>query len=217
MQNKAMKAASLTVAGLLLAAAAQAAGEGGTSRAFRWVDDQGVVHYGDTVPPEYARNQTSELNPQGVEVRRYPAQLSPAEALTQEQKAQAEARQKQHDQFLLSTYLSSKDIEQLRDQRLALIEAQIVAAEGFLNSARERMTGLQKRMRNFKPYSSAPNARRLPDPLAEELVRTVQEERAQQAVMEQKKREMDELRARFQGDIDRYEYLVSQRTASPAR
>ena len=44
---------------------------------YRWVDDQGVVHYGDQVPPQYAQKEHTVLNTQGVEVKRLDAQKTP--------------------------------------------------------------------------------------------------------------------------------------------
>ena len=160
-----MKTIASTVASLLLCATAvpALAQEKPAQRAFRWVDDKGVVHYGDSVPAEFSRQQTSQLNPQGVEVHQSPAQLSPNDAHSAEEKAAAVARQKQHDSFLLATYTSARDIEQLRDERVGLVEAQIVAANGFLASAESRMKALLDRAKNFKPYSDNPTARRMPD------------------------------------------------------
>jgi hypothetical protein len=204
------------IAGLLLCVvlAPATAQEKSSSRSFRWVDDKGTVHYGDSVPPQYSRQQTSELNTQGVELRRTPAQLSPSEASSAEEREAQAARQKQHDQFLLSTYTSTRDIEQLRDERVGLIDAQIIAAQGFLGAAEARMKSLRERAKGFKPYADAPGSRRLPDPLAEDLVRTLNEERTQRNVMEQKKREKDQLRSSFQSDIDRYQYLLASRSPS---
>jgi hypothetical protein len=204
------------VAGLLLCAVLSPAmaQEKSSTRSFRWVDEKGAVHYGDSVPPQYSRQQTSELNTQGVELRRTPAQLSPSEASSAEEREALLARQKQHDQFLLSTYTSTRDIEQLRDERVGLIDAQITAAQGFLSAAETRMKSLRERAKSFKPYAETPNARRMPDPLAEDLVRTLNEERAQRNVMEQKKKEKDQLRASFQSDIDRYQHLLASRSPS---
>ncbi len=209
-----MKTIASTVASLLLCATAlpALAQEKPAQRAFRWVDDKGVVHYGDSVPAEFSRQQTSQLNPQGVEVHQSPAQLSQNDARSAEEKAAAVARQKQHDSFLLATYTSARDIEQLRDERVGLVEAQIVAANGFLASAESRMKALLDRAKNFKPYSDNPTARRMPDTLAEEIVRTVNEERFQRGTVEKKKTEKDQLRATFQSDIDRYHALLASRS-----
>lgn len=210
-----MKPIVSTVASLALCVAASVAmaQEKAGSRAFRWVDDKGVVHYGDSVPPEFARKQTSQLNPQGVEISQSAAQLSASEAKSAEEKAAAVARQRQHDNFLLATYTSPRDIEQLRDERLGLVEAQIVAARGFLTAAEARMKSLQERAKSFKPYSDNPNARRMPDPLAEEIVRTLSEERLQRSTVAKKGIEKDQLRASFQADIDRYQALLASRTS----
>ncbi len=67
---------------------------------------------------------------------------------------QQAARQKQHDSFLLATYTSVKDIEQLRDERLLQIKSQRVAAEQYVASLGERLAALQTRAQNFKPYST---------------------------------------------------------------
>src|ERR1700739_300549 len=45
--------------------------------AYRWVDEHGVVHYGDHIPPQYAAQDRAVLNAQGVEVRHLDAQKSP--------------------------------------------------------------------------------------------------------------------------------------------
>ena len=42
----------------------------GGSVSYRWVDENGVVHYGDRVPPQYSQKETSVINSQGVEVER---------------------------------------------------------------------------------------------------------------------------------------------------
>ncbi len=79
--------------------------------AYRWVDEQGVVHYGDHIPPQYATQDRTILNSQGVEVGHLEAQKSP-EQQAAEARARAEAmKQKQHDAFLVTTYTSVKDIE----------------------------------------------------------------------------------------------------------
>ncbi len=114
----------------------------------------------DSVPPEYASQGREELNPQGVPLREYPRQLSLAEADTAQKAAADVAQRRQHDTFLLTTYTQVRDIEQLRDERVALIDGQMDIARGSITSTEQRIAGLQDRMRNFQPYSASPNARR---------------------------------------------------------
>src|ERR1700757_1150460 len=86
--------------------------------AYRWVDEQGVVHYGDNIPPQYASQDRAILNSQGVEVGHLDAQKTPEEEMAAARTRDALMKQKQHDAFLVSTYTSAKDIEALRDVRL---------------------------------------------------------------------------------------------------
>jgi hypothetical protein len=188
----------------MAATLAQAAGEG---IAYRWVDENGVVHYGDRLPPEYAKKENTILNKQGVEVRHNDAQKT-AEQLAEEQKrADAVLRQKQHDAFLLTTYTSVKDIEALRDERLFQISGQRRAAQLYVEGLHSRLNNLQARARNFAPYNDKPGARQMPDDLAEDLVRTMNEMKSQKNALEAKDAEESALRTQFQADIDRYREL----------
>jgi hypothetical protein len=175
---------------------------------YRWTDDKGVVHYGDSVPSEYAQSERSVLNNQGVEIGHVAGHKSGAE-LVQQSKAEELARQRaQHDQTLLSTYVSAKDIEALRDERLAQIDGQIQASSTYIESLATRLGALQERAMQFKPYSSEPNASRMPDELAEELVRTANEARNQRTALEAKRSEQADLRSQFEADIQRFRELT---------
>src|ERR1700742_4294683 len=94
---------------------------------YKWTDEQGIVHYGDSIPPQYAQQERAVLNSRGVEVRKLDAQKSPEQIAAEAQTQQEVIRQKQHDAFLLNTYTSAKDIEALRDLRLDQMHGQKVA------------------------------------------------------------------------------------------
>lgn len=174
---------------------------------YRWVDDQGVVHYGDQIPSEYAGKDREIMNPQGVPVGHVDGQKSPAQ-LTAEARARAAIiKQKQHDTFLVTTYTSVKDIEALRDERLDQLKGQRQAAQQYVDSLQSRLAALQSRALAYAPYSASPGARRMPDDLAENLVRTVNELKAQNAASAAKSAEEELLRSQFQADIERYRQL----------
>jgi hypothetical protein len=175
--------------------------------AYRWVDENGVVHYGDHIPPQYSTQDRAVLNSQGVEVGRLEAQKSPEEAAAQARASAAQIKQRQHDAFLITTYTSVKDIEALRDLRLDQLKGQRVAAEQYVENLRSRLAELQSRALSFKPYNSRADARRMPDDLAENLVRTVNDLNVQTRNLAAKSEEVTELRAQFQADIERYRAL----------
>src|SRR3954453_16143171 len=83
---------------------------GAATKLYRWTDDKGVVHYGDSVPPEYAKQDRSVLNNQGVNVGFEQGELTP-EQRAEKARLAAEAEQAQHqreetarrDKMLLET------------------------------------------------------------------------------------------------------------------
>ncbi len=106
---------SLTVfAGLILAGAVTAADT------YRWVDEKGIVHYGDSVPSEFARQDQQVLNSQGVTIsiiEGYRTQEQREEQARiryeQERIAREKAKRQARDSVLLNTYLSVEEIERL--------------------------------------------------------------------------------------------------------
>ncbi len=196
------------ISALLLLGSSLAQGEpkqGGI--AYRWVDENGLVHYGDRIPPQYVKKESVVLNKQGVEVAHTEAQRTPEDAAAEARREEAMVRQKQHDSFLLTTYTSVKDIEALRDERLDQIGAQRRAAEQYIEGLHSRLSSLQSRALLFKPYSDRADAHRMPDDLAEDLVRTLNEMRVQRGSLAAKDAQESELRQEFQTDIDRYREL----------
>lgn len=208
-------AAGLALACVTLSMAASTDSKGPV--VYRWVDEQGVVHYGDRVPPQYAQQEASVLNRSGVEVGRVSAEKSSKEVEATTREQEELRKQKQHDDFLLATYTSVADIEQLRDERLQQLKGQRVAAEQYIAGLHERLLGLQGRAILFKPYATSSQARRLPDDVAEQLVRTLNEIRAQRTALAVRDQQESAVRAQFQADIDRYRELRSASTAAAQR
>ena len=91
--------------------------------------------------------------------------------------------------------------------RLDQLKGQRAAAEQYVDSLHGRLASLQTRAMNFRPYSPRADANRMPDDLAENLVRTVTELRVQSAALDAKNQEESNLRAQFQSDIERYREL----------
>ena len=191
------------VAGLTLAWTAAA----GDVTTYKWTDDQGVVHYGDSIPPQYAEKAHETLNKQGVAVGHSEAQKSPEELAAAAREHEGLLKQQQHDTFLITTYTSVKDIESLRDVRLDQLQGQRNAAEIYVENLKSRLVALEERAKRFRPYNANPGARRMPDDLAEDLVHTLNEMRTQRNALTAKNEEVSAVRAQFDGDIERYRQL----------
>jgi hypothetical protein len=174
---------------------------------YKWVDEQGVVHYGDSIPPQYAEKEHKLLNGQGVEIGHTEAQKTPEQLAVEAQEHDAVVKQQQHDNFLLTTYTSVKDIESLRDVRLDQLQGQRTAAEQYVENLHSRLVALQGRVKHFRPYNVRPDARRMPDDLAEDLVHTLNEMRTQNNALTVKNQEVAALKEQFDLDINRYREL----------
>jgi hypothetical protein len=207
-----MRKATLFLAVLagLMATAAQAQ----SKTTYKWVDDKGVTHYGDRVPSEYSQREQAVLNSQGVVVQKRQAEMSAAEAAEYAARQREESRRKQHDMFLISTYPSVKEIENVRDVRLEQIKSQVTAAEAYIASLTTRVDGLKQRSMLFAPYNTKPGARRMPDDLAEEMVRALSELRTQNSALLAKRTEHQNVVDAYDLDIKRFKEL---RTSAAAR
>jgi hypothetical protein len=198
-------------------------------RVYKWTDEKGVVHYGDAVPPQYADQDKTVLNSQGVTVgtipgRRTPEQLeAEAERRASEEHARASAVQgRQRDQNLLATYLTVEEIEALRDRRADLLDGQARVTATYLDQLRTRQRQLEQQAQKFKPYNTAPNAPQLPERIAEDLVRTTAGVATQERNLAAKKQELEKLKAQFASDIARFKELKRiesdyVRSAQPGR
>lgn len=196
--------------GLSLIAAETAAQQ----KLYRWVDDEGVVHYGDSVPPEFARHDRSVLNEQGVTVGFEQGEITPEEReAMQRQAALAEAERQRRenasrrDRILLDTYLTVADIEDLRDRRLELIESQIRVTEFYLNNLRRRLAALEKETSTFAPRNDREDAPPVPEYLALDISRAKASIALYEQTLNRTRKEREDLRAAFGLDIERFRVL----------
>jgi hypothetical protein len=202
----------LSTSVLIAAAVLAASAWGGTTstsshKVYKWVDDQGVTHYGDQIPPEYAAQAHGVINNQGIEVEHTDAQKTPEQLAAEDQK-RLDAEQRAHrDRNLLSTYGSVQEIEHLRDQRLSLLSDQIKLKEQFLDALNVKMNKLKVTSSRYKPYSSDPKAPPMTDQLTEDLVRVGSDIRTQEENLREKRTEQANMNQEFEGDIARFKEL----------
>jgi len=93
------------VAGMLVVPAAGA-------KTYKWVDEKGVTHYGDRIPPQYAAPK--------AQVVAQP--LSPEERKAREQEAKRQLEQRRQDTALLATYANTQEIEAARSRELKRVQ-----------------------------------------------------------------------------------------------
>jgi hypothetical protein len=204
----------LVVAAVVLPSTASAQSRNDGPRLYKWTDRNGVVHYGDKVPPEYANLDRDVLNDQGVQVGFVEGEITEEERVVndaRERQLEAERATKaeaaRRDRTLLETYLSVSDIEDLRDRRLELLESQIKVTELYLGNLRKRLVGLQAEASAFKPYTTRADAPQIPENLALDIRRTTASISLYEQTLSRTRSDQDALRTSFDEDIARFRAL----------
>jgi len=219
-----MKNTSITIRIPLVAALLLAISAVHAEKVYKWVDNDGVTHYGDYIPPEYAELQHSVLNEQGV-------QLEVIEgALTDEQRQQlrleteiavnaekAREANELRDRVLLSTYLSVEEIQDLRDRRIELVQAQIHVTEIYLDNLRSKLEKLEVEAERYSPYNADPKAKPIDEKLARELADTIDSIMLYEKTLTNSQAEQRLLQSKFASDIMRFAELKQLSSEREAR
>jgi hypothetical protein len=194
----------------LLPFLALGAGAAETERVYKWVDEDGQVHYGDSIPPEFSDLPKQVLNDHGVTVdhlegRKTPEQVA-AEARARELALQKEL-QNRADQALLQTYLSVDEIVMHRDRRIELFQAQSRVTELYLRNLERRLTKLKRDASRYRPYSEDPDAPLIDPDLVEDINDTQATISRHQKNLLKYQSDEQQMIARFEGDINRFKTL----------
>lgn len=177
---------------------------------YRWIDNDGVVHYGDSIPAEYAELERHQVNSHGITVgvmRAKKTEEEIAEEQRQEELRMKRELQRRQDQALLATYLSVDEILLHRDRRVELFQAQARVTELYLNNLKKRLGTLQEEASKYRPYSADPDAEMIDPGLAGDISTTKETIERHQANLERFHEDEQNIVARFDGDIDRFKKL----------
>ncbi len=198
--------AGLTLA--ILGAGADAA-QNGARKTYRWVDDQGVVHFGDQIPPEYANQDRDIVNEQGITVERVTVNAPEVDQTAEERAAAQRAAEEvaRRDAILLSTYVSVDEIATLRDRRAELMNGQIRVTENYLAMLREKLAGLEIEAAPFRPYRSDPAAAPIEEGLANEIASTMESIALYEKTLFDSRTRQADLIVKFDADIARFKQL----------
>lgn len=178
--------------------------------AYTWVDNDGVRHYGDSIPPEYADLPKDVINEHGVTIGHIrgvkTAEEIEAERIEAEATLQKEL-QIRADGALLLTYQTVAEIEMHRDRKVKLYQAQSRVTELYLRNLDRRYQQLQEQSKRYRPYSSDPSAPMIQPRLVKEMKET--EGRIGRHKLNLQKYQQDErnMIEQFNGDIHRFKSL----------
>lgn len=181
------------------------------AKMYKWVDDQGVTHYGETIPPEYAGKDRSELSKSGRVVNKQEV-LTPEERRAQEEaaakkreEAEAALERKRRDKALLNTYTNVKEIDLARSRNLQQVDARINSLNSQLKMATDNQLGLQKEAEGFTRSN-----RKIPKSLQEDLQESQARLTQAQQDLDKAKADKAAVEARYDADKARFKELTGQ-------
>lgn len=202
-----MRKSKLLAVGLVLCGAFCASAE---AKLFKWVDDNGVTHYGETIPPEYANKDTSRLSDKG-RVEKRSERLTPEEQRARNEEdarknasQQAAIEAKRRDTALLSSFSNENEIDLARDRGLQQVEARINSYSTLLKSAQDSLDSLHKENDDLLKQG-----RKIPKSLLDDIVESEARVAKLQKDLEQNQQELANVKARFEADKLRYRELKS--------
>src|SRR5690606_19775334 len=147
-----LHAALLLGLGLALSCTATA-----QTKLFRWVDDQGVVHYSDRLPAEATGKAAAQMNRHGTVVKRHAAALTPEQLAAREAEQQRLLEEAKHqreearrNEALLKTYASVEDIDGARERALANNREAVQSAQHNLTQAQTRREELAQQAAKYE-------------------------------------------------------------------
>lgn len=201
-------AQGLVLAGLLLAATAQAQPSGGRKYSC-WTDEQGHRACGDRVPPESAKQGRKVFGKDGRVVQTVPRELSPEEQVEANRQAEAAAAAKRareaavaYDRFLLDTYSSVRDIERARDERIITLDGRLRLTEQAIAGDEKSLAGLNTQAEGLLKQGKTPDKK-----LRRQILGVQKTLNDNRNAAEQIKTDRSALEAKFTRDMQRYQEL----------
>lgn len=182
------------------------------AKLYKWVDDNGITHYGETIPPEFANKDRVELNKAGRVIKSEEVN-TPERRLAREQEeakkreeARAALEQQRYDKTLINTYSNVQEIDLARRRSLQQVDARINVLNSYLKTANDNLLALQTEADNNTKAN-----KKIPDSLHEDLHEAEARLDKLQRDMEKPRAEKAALEKRFEADKIRYMELTGKK------
>lgn len=182
-----------------------------SAKMYKWVDDKGTTHYGETIPPEYANKNRTELDKGGRVIEKKEV-LTPEERRANEQ-ADAKKRvadeaaleAKRRDKALVNTYSNEKEIDLARSRNLQQIDARVNSINSQIKTANGSLQGFQKEADGFTKAGKP-----IPQTLQEDLKESQARLDKLKQDLEKATAEKTTIEARYDADKARYKELTGK-------
>jgi predicted Zn-dependent peptidase len=178
------------------------------AKLYKWVDDQGITHYGEIIPPEYANKDRDSIKKSGGLEKR-PEKITPElkqardeEAQRKKSADQAALEQTRRDSALLNTYSNENEIDQARDRSLVLVNARIESNTMLLKSAQVTLDGHKNEVENRTKAG-----RKIPQSLTDDIAESEARVAKFKKELHNSEEELIAVKSRFERDKLQYRRL----------
>ena len=182
---------------------------------YRCTGKDGKKYYGQAIPQACLGQPLELLNKQGLVVKRIDPDGDEKARIAKEQEAEkkreadaAQKDQQRRNRALLATYTSEKDIEEARARALREHQKQLDEIQGRMDEIKRRHAGYTKEMTLYIKDTTKGAA---PPRLKEEITNAEIDLKAQQSLLEAKKKEAEGINARYNEDKRRYQEATGKR------
>lgn len=174
------------------------------AKLYKWVDENGVTHYGEIIPPEYAGRDAIKLEKGRTELRVDKEELKRKQAAQKIDPAAERARieAERHDNALLNTYSSEQEIDLARDRNLEQVKARTNSYAALLQSSKDNLVGLQKELETINQQG-----RKIPKSLEDDLTDAKASVIKMQNDLDTSLKEQEAVKVRYAEDKERYRKL----------
>jgi len=186
---------------------------------YKWTDDEGTVHYGDRVPPEYSTRERKSINYQGRTVKVYEAAKTPEEKADAKRLEELEARKKKlakkraiHDRSLLATYASKEDMLLARDGKVLAVESLIQLTHSRISSMQKRLLDLTEEAAKYER-----SGKELPLSLQRQITNLQDQITHNKNFAKDKELEMEGIKRQFESNIRRFAELTKDKPDNNAK
>lgn len=180
---------------------------------YRWVDENGTVHYGDKVPAKYLKQEHDELNEHGTTVKKHDRAMT-AEERAEKKRLEAERKrienekraQALRDRVLTDTYTTERDLIAARDARLDAIDSQLQLSKDIIESSTQKVERTEKVIENIRA-----SGKMVPEATYAKLEREKLQLATQQGVQQGHQIKREEVIVQFEGYIERFRELMAEK------
>jgi hypothetical protein len=176
---------------------------------YKWTDERGITHYSDKLPVEAVNRASTELNREGITVRKTEpvkpvSRATPKVEEDEQQRVRLAERERllaeRRDRALLESYASEAEIDLAKSRAIATIDGQAQSAEAFIAQMQKRRAELEAKKVTYAP-------RPVPGSIEREIETIESEVAHQNEFIVTKRKEAASVATRYDADKQRFREL----------